>query len=351
MKATIRRTKLLWMGFLVYIGIVFVGSPMRVYASGYGSETITEPVKTIPVIYGVITVLSFVLAIGYCILIRQKEKWLIYLHFATSLVNLGYFMLSVSKTLDKALCANRIAYLGAVFLPMFMLMAICNACQIKYRKWVPCILLLISFVMFGIAASPGYSACYYKEVSLVLVDGVVKLEKVYGPLHNLNFFYLFSYFVAMIGIIAFSVIRRKITVWNHVAILAVVALLNIMIWFVEQFIYWHYEFLSVSYIVSELLLLFVYRMQEDYGLLESKVAVSGKTSGSFDLEQIADYWPEIRTLSPREREVLEKMVEEKKRKEIAEELCITENTVKKHVSNIFDKLQVSSRSELLEKLK
>lgn len=351
MKATIGRTIFLWMGFLFYIGILFIGSPMRVYASGYGSETITELGRTIPVIYGVITVLSFILAVGYCILIRRKEKWLICLHFATFLVNSGYFLLSISKTLRKALAANRLAYLGAVFLPMFMLMTICNACQIKYRKWVTCILLLISIVMFGIAASPGYSDCYYREVSLVLIDGVVKLEKVYGPLHNLYFCYLFSYFATMIGIIVYSVIRQKITVWNHVAILAVVVLLNIMIWFVEQFIYWHFEFLSVSYIVSELLLLFVYRMQEDYGLLESKVAVSVKTSGSFDLEQIADYWPEIRTLSPREREVLEKMLEEKKRKEIAEELCITENTVKKHVSNIFAKLQVSNRSELLGKLK
>ena len=41
----------------------------------------------------------------------------------------------------------------------------------------------------------------------------------------------------------------------------------------------------------------------------------------------------------------------KKRKEIAETLCISENTVKTHTSNVFSKLEVSTRNELIEKVK
>ena len=61
--------------------------------------------------------------------------------------------------------------------------------------------------------------------------------------------------------------------------------------------------------------------------------------------------PEIEKLSGRELDVFERMMEDKKRKEIAEELCITENTVKKHITNIFAKLNISNRSELFEKLR
>lgn len=350
MKATIRRTQLLLLGSLFGMGIIFICSPMQVYASGYDTDMVSKQVITVSVIYGVITILSLMLAMGYCILVRHKKIWLVCLHFAIFMVNLGYFLLSISKTLKGALAANRLAYLGTAFLLMFMLLTICDACRINYRKWIPCALLSVSIIMFILAASPGYSDCYYREVSLVFVNGVTKLQKVYGPMHSLYSVYLFSCFTAMIGLIVFAVFRRKITVWNHVAVLAVIVFLNILIWFVEQCIYWHFEFLSVSYMVSELLLLFVYRMQEDYGLLERKTAVPEEKHTGFDLEQIAYGWSEISTLSPREREVLVKMLEEKKRKEIAEELCITENTVKKHVSNIFAKLHISSRSELLARI-
>lgn len=57
----------------------------------------------------------------------------------------------------------------------------------------------------------------------------------------------------------------------------------------------------------------------------------------------------IEKLSVREMEVLLLIMDNKKRKNIAEELEITENTVKKHTSHIFSKLGVSSRKELFAK--
>jgi two-component system, NarL family, nitrate/nitrite response regulator NarL len=52
----------------------------------------------------------------------------------------------------------------------------------------------------------------------------------------------------------------------------------------------------------------------------------------------------IATLSPREREVLEWVARGDGNAEIAERLVIAENTVKVHVRNILDKLQVRSRA-------
>lgn len=49
------------------------------------------------------------------------------------------------------------------------------------------------------------------------------------------------------------------------------------------------------------------------------------------------------TLTPREIEVLQQVVEGATNKEIAEVLCITENTVKIHLRNILEKLQVQNR--------
>ena len=59
---------------------------------------------------------------------------------------------------------------------------------------------------------------------------------------------------------------------------------------------------------------------------------------------------QLEKLTAREREVLGFLLENKKRKEIADELFVTENTIKKHTTHIYEKLGVSSRSELLIKL-
>jgi DNA-binding NarL/FixJ family response regulator len=53
----------------------------------------------------------------------------------------------------------------------------------------------------------------------------------------------------------------------------------------------------------------------------------------------------VESLSDREIEVLRLMAKGSANKEIAAELCISESTVKTHVANIFQKLDVSDRTE------
>ena len=51
-------------------------------------------------------------------------------------------------------------------------------------------------------------------------------------------------------------------------------------------------------------------------------------------------------LSQREREIIVLIAQGYKNKEIAEKMFITEQTVKNHLHNVFDKLGVSDRLEL-----
>ena len=306
-------------------------------------------------IYGILVGVSLLLLIGYGALIKKKEMWLLLLFASIFLVNAGYFALSASKTLGEALLANRIAYLGSVFLPFFMLMTIVDVCHYPRKKWMVGILLCVNVVVFLIAASPGYMEWYYKDVALVFVDGAAKLQKVYGPLHKVYFVYLFSYFAMMVGLIFRSVRKKLVDSPKQAFLLLVVVLLNIMFWLVEQMINWDFEFLSVSYVISELLLLVLYSMLQDYAELQLQTVPqpveTEETDTMDDLEQKAAHWAEVAQLSPREKEIFWELLTDKKRKEIAETLCISENTVKTHTSNVFSKLEVSTRNELIEKVK
>ena len=68
-----------------------------------------------------------------------------------------------------------------------------------------------------------------------------------------------------------------------------------------------------------------------------------------ELSQRAAQGPDHLALSEREVEVLELMAKGSANKQIAGDLSITESTVKTHVANIFQKLEVSHRTEAVTK--
>ena len=65
---------------------------------------------------------------------------------------------------------------------------------------------------------------------------------------------------------------------------------------------------------------------------------------------LKDY-PELDSLSSRELEVFEQLLSDKTQGEIAEELFISQSAVHFHCKNIYKKLDISSRKQLLIKYK
>lgn len=315
-------------------------------------------------VYGAVALVSLALALGYRFMSKNREKWLMLLFVAVSVVNSGYFMLSASLSLEGALWANRISYLGSVFLPLCMLMSIAGVCKIKLSKATVTAAVVVGCLVFLLAASGGRLDIYYKEVSLVIENGTARLEKVYGDLHILYLVYLVVHFALMVGFVAYAIIRKKLGSYKYAAMLALVVLLNLMIWFLEQIIDTDFEFLSVSYIVSELLLLFIYAMLRDhnelYKSLERATAEAEKKSEAEkekktvytaeEIEKAISSLEITEKLTSREEEVLRLTLSGQKRKAVADALGVSENTVKTHLSHIFAKLGVSSKKELTEKI-
>lgn len=223
--------------------------------------------------YGISSMIAMILIIVCIVVDREKEIWLLMLFISVFVCDLGYFLLSISKTLNLALMSNRIAYLGNVFLPLFMFMIILNLCGITYRKRVPVILSVVSIIIFAVAASPGYLTVYYKNVSLEIIDGAVRLVREYGPLHSLYYIYLFLYFAVMLSVISYSIVRKKIASYVYGTFLLCAVFVNIAVWLIEQILPRGFEFLSISYIVSEALILFLYGAFQQYSVKQRAISV------------------------------------------------------------------------------
>lgn len=227
------------------------------------------------VLYGVTCAVSFMLIVAYCGLFIKKDVWFLMTFIAVFICNTGYLGVAASRTVEEALLANRIAYLGSVFLPFFLLMTIMRVCKCRYPRILPFVLILINTAMLLLTISAGYSDVYYKEVSFEIVNGIGKLNREYGVLHNIYYVYLVSYFCALIGVICRSFFRKKLVSYKHAYFLAIAVLINIAIYFIERIIDHDLEVLSLSYILTEIFLLFIYKTLEDYdidSILESTLA-------------------------------------------------------------------------------
>ena len=317
--------------------------------------------------YGILSVAALLLAIAYFWVVQRKEIRVMILYIAVFVINTGYFSLSISTTLEEALLANRLAYLGSVVLPLVMLLSIMDLCGLKCRGAVFAVLCGISTAIFLLAASGGYCGLYYAEVDITFVHGIAKLQKIYGPLHFLYRVYLLVYFGTMIGVLVHSMRKKRRSAQPYALFLLIIVLMNLAVWMVEQFIDEDFEFLAVSYVATEMLILLMYTMLPKIDLPENfspaECASCGedseeKTSDDVDfgektekdadaeLDAVLAGWPETETLTAREMEVLRLLLGYRKQKEIAAQLCVTEGTVKKHVTHIYEKLGVRDRSEL-----
>ena len=314
-------------------------------------------------VYGLAMAVSLLMIGVYYYVDRKHDKYLLLLFVSVAVSDFGYFLLSLSKTLDAALWSNRIAYLGNVFLPFSLLMMIMTLSRFTYPKWLPKALVAVNTVMLLIAASGGWFPIYYKNVSLDFVNGLPVLIKEYGPLHAVYKVFLFAYSSAMVAVIAYTAVKKTVVSSKHTVFLAFVIIGNIAIWLVENMIHSSFEFLSISYILTEGMILFLYSILQDYGLKDTPQNVDAITEQHIEtveiikafsdeqIDSIMKNWSAVDTLSQREKEVLRFLLENKKRKVIAETLFVTESTIKKHTAAIYRKLETANRTELFEKAK
>ena len=307
--------------------------------------------------YAIMAVIATILLIGYSIFVRKKEPWLLLLYVCVTVVNVGYFLLSVSKNIGFAIFANDVTYFGSVFLSMSMLLTIIKLCGFEVKKKLVIMLAVIGAAMFAVVATSGILPWYYKEVSLVFIDGAAKLKKVYGVLHPVYLVYLLAYFGAMVACIIQSSRKKMMASQRHASLLAAIVFGNLAVWFIEKFIPWDFEFLSVSYLFSEIILLGLNWMMQDYVRLDliSQPVKEVQRPIPVDIAampmedkvlKVLSFLKPGEMLTAREREILELILANKKRKEIAEALCLSENTIKTYTRTLYSKIGVGSREEV-----
>ena len=304
--------------------------------------------------YGIIFALSLLMPPLYFLTIRKKqnEPWLLVLFICVCTVNLGYLLISFSKTVEFAIWANKITYLGQVFVPLCMFMIISKLCGFYFKKLFVYLLIGIAFVMFGIVLTTGWLDWYYVGVMLKYEDGASYLVKEYGVLHPANLIYVVAYFLAMLVVISISLKKNKQASQKFAGFMLAIVLGNIGMWVIEKIVEWNFEMLSVSYLMSIFAFYFVYILLQDYTLKKDlpqtkpSIIIMDTTAREEKINAIKSAIPACANLSARQMDVLEGIIDGKSRKEMAADLHLSENTIKMHTSSLYRILGVTGREAL-----
>ena len=313
-------------------------------------------------VYGGLFLVSLLLLPIYFLLVRKKhdEPWMLIFCVCVAIVNLGYTLISISNTVEFALLANKIAYLGQVILPLCMFMMIAGRCGYSFKKGVTFALVGVAILMYAVILTTGHLDWYYTSATIEKIAGATVLKKEYGILHPANLIYVLSYFIAMIAVLFVSLKSNKHASQTHATGMLIIVFGNIGMWLVQKVVPWEFELLSITYLMSAGGFLAVWLVLSDYVhksevpppiIVEEKapIIIVDSISRAEKIKIILESLPENTSLSPRQMDILERILDGKSRKEIAVDLHLSENTVKTHTGMLYKVLGVSGRDEIYAK--
>ncbi len=121
----------------------------------------------------------------------------------------GYYFLVISRTLEEALFAQIIGYVGGVFLPMLYFFLVLEICHFELSKYIKIILILCQGCIYGLVCTIGRNGLFYKSVEMHTNNGRVILDKVYGPFHVLSVGSMYLYLLLSFVVVIYSLTKKK----------------------------------------------------------------------------------------------------------------------------------------------
>ena len=211
-----------------------------------------------------LTALIFSLLLTLVYAIKWHRHFEVHLTLYYSFVPIalaGYVLFSTANSLETALIANKIIYIGGCFLPFFMMMCVLEHCGIPFHKGFRVFFLAYACIMYLGVLTAGHLPYFYKTVTFEKVGDFTLLHKTYGIMHTFFYAYLFACCIITMISIAYSFFYKKNMSRKIVLLLFVPGLLSFLSFFVGRMITDLFDISPFAYVFSQaVFLLIVYEI-------------------------------------------------------------------------------------------
>ena len=208
--------------------------------------------------YDVLFALSLVLTLVYAVIWHKHFDVHFTLMFITiPIANLGYVFLIRSQSLESAITANNIIYLGGCYLMLFIMLSVLSLCRIRMKRPVTVGLMIFTTLVYLSVITSGELPLFYKSVSYSNENGIPHLEKEYGVMHTVFYIMVLLYFMMSIAAIVYSYFKKKDVSRKIIFLMLLSEFVGIMSYFGGKNIFGTIELVPLSYVMAQVMYLMI----------------------------------------------------------------------------------------------
>ena len=192
-----------------------------------------------------------------CFYRRPLNSFFTAFFFSIVLADFGHLFLALSTTIEGAIVANKVCYLGSCFLPLLLFLLICRLCSFNIPRWVKLVLFAYSTLVFALSCTVGFSDIFYESVRYVVLNGFGSYMPTYGPGHILWNILLYSYVIANIVVIVLAERQKRNVSYRTLFAIATLAFFSIGLFIVARYMENDTLLMPLVYLIDELVLLYI----------------------------------------------------------------------------------------------
>lgn len=224
--------------------------------------------------YAVMSALALINLIVFLMLFREKKLnyYILAILTLVTISNAGNLIMALSDTLGEAYIAKKIYYLGGCFIPPIILLVIFKMCNIALGKWMENLLILYSFVVYGMVLTIGYSDIYYVGAELVKDGNATAILPEYGFGHTFFYVLLYGYLLVGIAVLVYSLKKKNTVSRKNLWALIGMEIVTIVVFLLGRVIAPDLEVTPLTYIIDGWILLYLNRRVTVYSLEDNIIS-------------------------------------------------------------------------------
>ena len=188
---------------------------------------------------------------------NKRSSYYVVLFTLIAIVCLAYFAYSSATEAGMALTANQFSYIDGTFVQMFFLFCVLDICGIQVKKsfGIPLVLGNLFFIL--VVFTTVRSGLLYKGYEIGFYNGSANIQAEFGPLHSVFLFWVIFNTLIPIGVIVYSIIRRKKISYLYTTALGILEMATVATYFIERAFHLGFDILPCSYVLMEYVILVI----------------------------------------------------------------------------------------------